>query len=246
MKQDRWAYATTSWDPRMGSRSKGRPRHRWSQELKVVRKSNKLDENCKRQINCPKTGLNLISNTNKASLMRQQGQEIMVFPFSRPHILHQWVAAVKREKWTPTKNSFLCSEHFTKESYEAQLSSGRWYLKEDAVPELFIYPERLHKVIKRRKPLIRNTSVVPEKKLRTTQDSVGLHSNSNHENDASSSDTLTLSSVRPPTTAPESPKKQVLKRKVKTLQQKLRRKNVRITTMKELLKELKRELVMLN
>ncbi|XP_069669420.1 THAP domain-containing protein 1-like [Periplaneta americana] len=161
------------------------------------------------------------------------------FPFSRPHILNQWVAAVKREKWTPTKNSFLCSEHFTKESYEAQLSSGRWYLKEDAVPELFNYPERLHTVIKRRKPLIRNSSVVPEKKLRTTQVSVELHSNSNHENDANSSDTLTLSSVRPSTTAPESPKKQVLKRKVKPLQQKLRRKNVRITTMKELLKELK-------
>mgnify|MGYP007063903827 CR=1 FL=1 len=40
MEQDRWAYAVTIWDPRTGSRNRGRPRHRWSQELKAVVGSN--------------------------------------------------------------------------------------------------------------------------------------------------------------------------------------------------------------
>ena len=36
LHQDRWAYATTMWDPRRGKRSRGRPRQRWRQEFSAV------------------------------------------------------------------------------------------------------------------------------------------------------------------------------------------------------------------
>jgi hypothetical protein len=36
MDQERWAYATTVWDPRIGRRNRGRPRRRWNEEFREV------------------------------------------------------------------------------------------------------------------------------------------------------------------------------------------------------------------
>jgi hypothetical protein len=36
MDQERWAYATTVWDPRIGRRNRGRSRRRWDQEFREV------------------------------------------------------------------------------------------------------------------------------------------------------------------------------------------------------------------
>jgi hypothetical protein len=36
MDQERWAYATTVWDPRIGRTNRGRPRRRWDQEFREV------------------------------------------------------------------------------------------------------------------------------------------------------------------------------------------------------------------
>jgi hypothetical protein len=36
MDQERWAYATTVWDPRIGRRNRGRPRRRWKHEYREV------------------------------------------------------------------------------------------------------------------------------------------------------------------------------------------------------------------
>jgi hypothetical protein len=36
MDQERWEYATTVWDPRIGRRNRGRPRRRWDHEFREV------------------------------------------------------------------------------------------------------------------------------------------------------------------------------------------------------------------
>jgi hypothetical protein len=36
LDQERWAYATTVWDPRIGRRNRGRTRRRWDQEIREV------------------------------------------------------------------------------------------------------------------------------------------------------------------------------------------------------------------
>jgi hypothetical protein len=36
MDQERWTYATTVWDPRIGRRNRGRSRHKWDQEFREV------------------------------------------------------------------------------------------------------------------------------------------------------------------------------------------------------------------
>lgn len=69
----------------------------------------------------------------------------------RPDIRRQWIHNVSRDKWTPSKYSKLCSEHFTpgcfeEDKYQKYLGdtwgkSAR-KLKKDAVPTIFPQRER--------------------------------------------------------------------------------------------------------
>ena len=56
--------------------------------------------------------------------------------------LIQWLKAVQRDNWTPTKYSFLCSEHFTKDSFSKRLEDQHRLLKPTAVPSIFHLPEK--------------------------------------------------------------------------------------------------------
>lgn len=66
------------------------------------------------------------------------------FPLSNPELLDQWVKAVRRATWQPTKYSFLCSDHFALDSYK---SGAKRYLKNGAVPTIFNFPSHLKKII---------------------------------------------------------------------------------------------------
>ena len=66
---------------------------------------------------------------------------------------------MKREKWTPTASSYLCGEHFLETDYTHpsllphSTSLGKKYLKKDAVPSVFKFPEHLQKrPVKERNP----------------------------------------------------------------------------------------------
>ena len=52
---------------------------------------------------------------------------------SDPELRKKWIIAVKRDKWTPTKNSVVCKNHFTKEDYITQTYYSNYTY-------LFIYP----------------------------------------------------------------------------------------------------------
>ncbi|XP_063242346.1 zinc finger protein 616-like isoform X5 [Bacillus rossius redtenbacheri] len=56
-----------------------------------------------------------------------------------------WIEAVHRKNWTPTKNSMLCSDHFTEDCFDrTSLSVVR--LREYAVPSVFpTFPDHLKK-----------------------------------------------------------------------------------------------------
>lgn len=56
----------------------------------------------------------------------------------------QWLKAVQRDNWTPTKYSFLCSEHFTKDSFSKRLEDQHRLLKPTAVPTIFQLVEKKH------------------------------------------------------------------------------------------------------
>lgn len=63
-----------------------------------------------------------------------------------PKLREKWVKQVRRTRaqWTPTKNSVLCSEHFSEDSFEVDSAiaatfgiSKKRRLKPDAVPTIF-------------------------------------------------------------------------------------------------------------
>lgn len=56
---------------------------------------------------------------------------------------------MKREKWTPTKYSKICSHHFTPDSYETSGWSNKPRLKSDAVPTRFEFQMHLQASKKR-------------------------------------------------------------------------------------------------
>ncbi|NWR23110.1 THAP4 protein, partial [Emberiza fucata] len=66
------------------------------------------------------------------------------FPLKDSKRLIQWLKAVQRDNWTPTKYSFLCSEHFTKDSFFKRLEDHHRLLKPTAVPTIFQLVEKKH------------------------------------------------------------------------------------------------------
>ncbi|NXM75846.1 THAP4 protein, partial [Serilophus lunatus] len=66
------------------------------------------------------------------------------FPLKDSKRLIQWLKAVQRDNWTPTKYSFLCSEHFTKDSFSKRLEDQHRLLKPTAVPTIFQLTEKKH------------------------------------------------------------------------------------------------------
>ncbi|XP_058043026.1 peroxynitrite isomerase THAP4 isoform X1 [Ahaetulla prasina] len=59
------------------------------------------------------------------------------FPLKDSKRLIQWLKAVQRDNWIPTKYSFLCSEHFTKDSFSKRLEDQHRLLKPTAIPTIF-------------------------------------------------------------------------------------------------------------
>uniref|UniRef100_A0A8C5RM70 THAP-type domain-containing protein n=1 Tax=Laticauda laticaudata TaxID=8630 RepID=A0A8C5RM70_LATLA len=59
------------------------------------------------------------------------------FPLKDSKRLIQWLKAVQRDNWIPTKYSFLCSEHFTKDSFSKRLEDQHRLLKPTAIPSIF-------------------------------------------------------------------------------------------------------------
>ncbi|XP_049593194.1 THAP domain-containing protein 1 isoform X1 [Syngnathus scovelli] len=57
------------------------------------------------------------------------------FPLARPDICGKWVAAMRRNNFKPTKYSNICSQHFTKDCFKRECNNR--VLKENAVPSLF-------------------------------------------------------------------------------------------------------------
>ncbi|XP_051906174.1 THAP domain-containing protein 1 [Hippocampus zosterae] len=57
------------------------------------------------------------------------------FPLARPDICGKWVTAMRRNNFKPTKYSNICSQHFTKECFKRECNNR--VLKENAVPSLF-------------------------------------------------------------------------------------------------------------
>uniref|UniRef100_A0A8C2WQY3 THAP domain-containing protein 1 n=1 Tax=Cyclopterus lumpus TaxID=8103 RepID=A0A8C2WQY3_CYCLU len=59
------------------------------------------------------------------------------FPLARPDVGAQWVAAMRRNNFKPTKYSNICSQHFSKDCFKRECNNR--VLKDNAVPSLFTF-----------------------------------------------------------------------------------------------------------
>lgn len=144
------------------------------------------------------------------------------FPFKRPEILNLWIEAVCRENWTPSKTSRLCGEHFLQSDYLDQPGYARKFLKPDAVPSIFQYP----------KDLSPKTSV-PHRKILKKDVYVDAHNLNLPTSSKPFSNIKILVDCQTQTdTVNMEDKINVLRREVKTLRQKVKRRDLKITNMK--------------
>ncbi|XP_075533590.1 THAP domain-containing protein 6-like [Dermacentor variabilis] len=89
--------------------------------------------------------INCTSRPEKTS-----GKTFHAFPRSNPQLYQRWVVNLKRDKWTPSPGSRLCSDHFEEGCFDR--TGARIRLLRDAVPTLFSFPKHLQKKTAGRKP----------------------------------------------------------------------------------------------
>ena len=144
------------------------------------------------------------------------------FPLSNPELCKRWVIATKRKNFLPTKYSFICSEHFLSTDY-ANSDCHKPHLKEEAVPSIFNFPENLHHRPKKARKMPSNRSI---KEFNCPQVTSYLENSPSDQ----------VISTSPITTEPSTSTEVKLRRKVKTLQQKVRRKEKKIENLNEMVK----------
>nr|XP_037278211.1 THAP domain-containing protein 6-like [Rhipicephalus microplus] len=89
---------------------------------------------------------------------KSSGKTFHLFPRSKPDLYRRWVVNLRRDKWTPSPGSSLCSDHFTDNCFDR--TGARTRLQPDAVPTLFSFPKHLEKRTAERKPPKQRTAIV--------------------------------------------------------------------------------------
>ena len=159
-------------------------------------------------------------NSTESRAQADRVIHLHTFPLENKQLTTQWVIATKLAGFKPTKSDHLCSDHFTKEDYVFSNSSR---LKPGAVPSVFNFPAHLTKDVPKKR---KNPCDHYKQPLSTTKQS----------------DPTPPSPKKPK----GSPSKEELKKliaeqktKIKTLQQKLRRRDKKIETQSQFISDLK-------
>ena len=59
-----------------------------------------------------------------------------------PDVRNQWIKAIKRKQWTPTRHSVVCKAHFTEDDFVSHTVYGKYFL--DIVIPFHKVNNRLH------------------------------------------------------------------------------------------------------
>ena len=81
-----------------------------------------------------------------------------VFP-KNPERREKWVRALRRDNFTATDATVICSDHFLTTDYkDDEIGYSKKILKNDAVPSVFpAFPDHLQPATKKRRILVRDT-----------------------------------------------------------------------------------------
>ena len=72
------------------------------------------------------------------------GRSFHRIPVNKPDLLTKWISAIRQDNWKPKKDMYICSDHFTPDSFLPIKGLGRRTLKPNAVPSIFPkFPQQL-------------------------------------------------------------------------------------------------------
>ena len=154
--------------------------------------------------------------TNRFS---KNGIPFHIFPLKDKSLLRKWIVATRREHFQPTFNSYLCDKHFVPPDSNFSKDKDKAHLLPNAVPSILIFAEKV----------IKNTS-----KRKAPSEC--------RSQETDESPVLKKSKVSPPPCPQHQhplSRKVKLRRRIKTLKQKLRRKERKIYCLTDLIKKLK-------
>jgi len=167
------------------------------------------------------------------------------FPLNNPELLKKWLIEIRRKNFMPTKYSSICSEHFKLEDYQIRPLATVKLLKTDAFPSIFkAFPSHLQKTIpvKRRKLdriMTNDVDVKVEKQSTSSEQGTELLVENETVSVPSSSKLLNCENKSTQCEL-RSPTKQLLRKKIKILQQRLKRRNIKIKSLKSLIHNIKK------
>ncbi|XP_072440100.1 THAP domain-containing protein 1-like isoform X1 [Chiloscyllium punctatum] len=162
---------------------------------------------------------------------KDRGVSFHRFPLKRPELCKKWLAAVRRRNFTPTKNSNLCSEHFTLDCFRKNCNNK--ILEENAVPSIFCFTRPNQQSKKLEIPVTSDQPNAEEISEDTTlKQAHGLLTVYDH------SYSVGDACLQKKKIQKLEEQNEKLKKKLKFLQQKSRRQEQRLQKMKKLLQQL--------
>ena len=153
---------------------------------------------------------------------RTPGERFHRFPVSNPELCRKWIINAKLPDFLPTENDILCADHFDANAYKYP---GAQRLDDNAVPTIFVHTQTIERKLPMKRPLpvvVNNDDDEKPAKLI-------------HVDSSPTKDELKVVIIKQDT---ELNKK---RKEIKTLKQKVRRKEAKVTTLQNLIKDIKKK-----
>ena len=154
------------------------------------------------------------------------GKSFHQFPLDKPELLKKWLHAVRRTDWKPSKYSVICSDHFTQADY------GDKRLLKNAVPSVFNFPDKMQKQKSTRRCLKRKLpeTTTPETPSASTPTEFATPQSVEMDHGYGKTPSVPREEAMRKT--------EMLRKRVRSLQQKTRRQGQKITKLTDLINEL--------
>ncbi|XP_028316099.1 THAP domain-containing protein 2-like [Gouania willdenowi] len=165
------------------------------------------------------------------------GKSFHRFPFKDPDRLSRWVENIHRKKWQPSRKSLICSDHFEEAHFDRTGQTVR--LRDEAEPTIFpSFPKHLQRKLARqrkrnKKPPLVQAEQQPCTQTTSTSGSNAIHPLQEHSYNIDSLGNLKRKLATSIDTIIS------LQKKLKCTQQKSRRLQKRVESLKKVVKELK-------
>lgn len=166
-----------------------------------------------------------------------------------PELLKQWLQAMKRKQFTPSQYSKICSEHFLSSDILDRPGTYKKHLKPDAVPTLFpAMPSYYQPIPKKPRRIVQRTIPKEVTVLRSNENHQVMSSSNENNTEVEICSSVSIENQNLKIDKSVQTEEKLLdhsvialRHKVKILQQKVRRQQLKISNLKDLTISLKKK-----